>query len=215
LKDTFASRGLDISRPDGHVNKVVADGAVSFYIDHFVASRVSKLAYGTEVFIRFQPQNPDHILRSDKKFQDLTGDTVIDGLFSVILPKNTKVAESQEFRKGYRQQASNPANFRSILVDVMCYRGSVCLKESASNWFMDKDAAKFSTLCQVEADTSLVSVSPKLSRNQRSTYYEIEFDIILSLGLTELKAQVSWIENGIEKRSPAQVVYDPEVIIKD
>ncbi|KDR69801.1 hypothetical protein GALMADRAFT_145198 [Galerina marginata CBS 339.88] len=215
LKDTFASRGLNISRPDGHVNKVVADGAVSFYIDHFVASRVSKLAYGTEVYARFQPQNPDHILRSEKKFQDLTGDIVITGLFSTILPKNTKVAESQEFRKSYRQHAPDPSQFNSVEVDVMCYRGTVCLKEPAANWFMDKDSTMFSTLCRVEGDTSLVVVSPKVSRNRISTYYEIEFDIILSLGLTELKAQIAWIENGVEKRSPAQVVYDPEVVIRD
>jgi hypothetical protein len=61
----------------------------------------------------------------------------------------------------------------------------------------------YSTLCAVQADTSLLSASlePRWTRLEeviglpRSQYYRMEFDIILSFGLTELKAQVCWEEN--------------------
>jgi len=39
-------------------------------------------------------------------------------------------------------------------------------------------------------------------------YYQLHFNVILLFGLSELKAQISWMENGIEKRCPANVVYD-------
>jgi len=72
----------------------------------------------------------------------------------------------------------------------------------------------YSTLCRVEADTSRLSIPPKISKHHQMQYYEIKFEILLSLGLTELKAHICWQENGIEKRSPAQVVYDPDVLIR-
>jgi len=68
-------------------NKAVADGAISFFVDHFVAARVSKLAYGTSCMTRFQSNNAEHIARSAMKFRDLSGDWMVGGVFSVILPK--------------------------------------------------------------------------------------------------------------------------------
>jgi hypothetical protein len=62
----------------------------------------------------------------------------------------------------------------------------------------------FSTLCTIEADTSQISetLEPHRSRmalagRQRivQTYYRMQFDIILSFGLTELKAQIAWMED--------------------
>ena len=70
-----------------HRNKAVAEGAVSFYIDHFVAARVSKLSYGTDVSVPYQPFNPEHLARSYNKYENLSGKTMISGLFDVILPK--------------------------------------------------------------------------------------------------------------------------------
>lgn len=68
-------------------NKAVADGAVSFYLDHFVGARVSKHAYGVNCNRPFQPNNLEHISRSDRKYVDLDGDILLSGGFDVILPK--------------------------------------------------------------------------------------------------------------------------------
>ncbi|KAM6495193.1 hypothetical protein JOM56_009816 [Amanita muscaria] len=38
VKEGLHPFGISVFRPDGHLNKVVADGAVSFYIDHHVES---------------------------------------------------------------------------------------------------------------------------------------------------------------------------------
>ncbi|PPQ91319.1 hypothetical protein CVT25_006568 [Psilocybe cyanescens] len=74
----------------------------------------------------------------------------------------------------------------------------------------------YSTLCLVTADTSKLPMHPHFRCNSKSVYYQVLYDIILSFGLTELKAQIAWKDiNGIEQRSPAEVVYDPDELICD
>lgn len=61
----------------------------------------------------------------------------------------------------------------------------------------------YSKLCVVEADTTRLSrlLKPQQSvigrkKNKRiTTFFELNYDIILSFGLTELKAQIAWMEN--------------------
>jgi len=53
----------------------------------------------------------------------------------------------------------------------------------------------YSTLCYVEGDLSHVPKPGIYSRYIDDHYYKIEFDIILSFGLTELKAFIAWKEN--------------------
>lgn len=72
-------------------NKVVADGAVSFYIDHFVSARVSKLAYGVSIWEEYQPYNPEHRCREKNKFMTPGGCLGIGDIFSAILAKVTLV----------------------------------------------------------------------------------------------------------------------------
>ena len=67
-------------------NKAVADGAVSFCIDHYVTARVSKFALGINCYIPYDTKNPEHTSRSPDKFVGLDGNPKIDGLFSNILP---------------------------------------------------------------------------------------------------------------------------------
>lgn len=38
-------------------------------------------------------------------------------------------------------------------------------------------------------------------------FYRIDYDVVLLFGLTELKAQISWMENGVEMRTPASIAY--------
>jgi hypothetical protein len=56
-------------------------------------------------------------------------------------------------------------------------------------------AEKYFTLCTVHADTSTIAEALKPQRGQSGTYYRLDFEMILSFGLTELKAQIAWFEN--------------------
>jgi hypothetical protein len=55
----------------------------------------------------------------------------------------------------------------------------------------------YSTLCTVEADVSRLarSLTPQRRASDGRRYYVLNFDIVLSFGLTELTAQICWIED--------------------
>ena len=55
--------------------------------------------------------------------------------------------------------------------------------------------ALFSTLCYVEADVSHGFIRSGNAVGTGKPYHVVEVDVVLSLGLTELKASVSWTEN--------------------
>ena len=52
----------------------------------------------------------------------------------------------------------------------------------------------YSTLCIVKGDTTELckSLQPQV---EAATFYEINFEVVLALGLTELKAHIRWEEN--------------------
>ena len=138
-------------------NKAVADGAVSFYIDHFVSARVSKFAYGLEMYCEFDPLNNEHKRRENKTFKTPEGSLGIRGIFSVILPQvrdapaincidlnltlmfqNTKVLETEKFSKFYCKTASKKTSLESVNLTIFSYRG----KSTDSEQWMDKEECK-------------------------------------------------------------------------
>ena len=62
------------------------------------------------------------------------------------------------------------------------------------------------TLCTVFADTTAI----KKDRKQRgsSAFYTLDFRVVLQCGLTELKAQISWIEQVSAPLFPTSVDVD-------
>jgi len=87
--------------------------------------------------------------------------------------------------------------------------------------------ALYSQLCTIEVDLSHLKPSPKAVNASSSTYYKVDYELIMLFGGTELKAQLAWKENvsfafpfflgmtklingffkGVEKRSAAKIVY--------
>ena len=65
---------------------------------------------------------------------------------------------------------------------------------SPSEIYLETNADKFETLCCVEAELSAIPYRAKRTKS-KSTYYERKADVILLVGLTELKAQIGWIDS--------------------
>ncbi|KAF9465196.1 hypothetical protein BDZ94DRAFT_1307345 [Collybia nuda] len=211
LKDSLKPMGLTLCRPDSHVGKAVADGAVSFYLDHFVSSRVSKFSYGARCFRVYDPKNKEHVQRSSSAYVGIDGKKHIPNGFEVILDKNTQVSETKEFTKSYFILSSDRSALKRLSIPVLCYRGPGIPK------WLDVNPELYSTLCHVEADTTALSMTLTTQKkpNSRQIYYQLDYQVILSFGLTELKAQICWKAKGKEKRGPAIIVYEPDVAIHD
>ncbi|TFK20828.1 hypothetical protein FA15DRAFT_707733 [Coprinopsis marcescibilis] len=249
LKEDLSTLGLNVLRPDSHVNKAVADGALSYYLDHRVGSRVSRFTYGVNCHVPYNPHDEEHQLRSITSWFSPSGNRRLPGFFSVILPKNTQVSEMKEFRRSYFEESDYLSNFSCVSVALDCYRGKTgnpkwtdSSHPSLSHIFilpfpfysrqfyhrietvLTTDlippsvivlsfpdlTGNYSTLCKVEVDLSQMgkALGPHKGAGGHM-YYKADFDIVLLFGLTELKAQLSWKEKGVEKRSPARIVYEP------
>ncbi|EIW80615.1 hypothetical protein CONPUDRAFT_125441 [Coniophora puteana RWD-64-598 SS2] len=204
LQSRLAPTGVTLSRPDSHTNKAVADGAASFYIDHLVSSRAARFAYGVECFTVFEPYNSEHIKRQHTKCVAASGVVAVPHFFTSIVRKGTRVAEIQEFKHPYRKQDNELEGCKQIEGHILAYRGS----DADPRW-TDDDNASFTRLCTVRADTSELAKSLRPRTAPGRTYYELEFEVVLLFGLTELRAQISWRDSsGAQQRSPAVVVYD-------
>ncbi|KAF5354421.1 hypothetical protein D9758_010726 [Tetrapyrgos nigripes] len=201
LQQALVPLGMSLSRPDGHLNKAVPDGALSFHLDHFVSVRVSKYTYGTKISVKYDSTDPEHRRRSHFITTKPSGTKVLPSAFDEILAKDTRVHEVKEFSRNYRMEAASLELLKTVNADIISYRG----KYGTPEW-IDVEPHTFSTLCSVVVDAR------KAAKNQRTalsrSYYTVDFKVILLLGLTEMKAQISWIEDGMERRSPATVVYD-------
>jgi len=68
-------------------NKAVSDGAVSFYLDHHVRSRISKVCYGVKSVRAYNEWNPEHRERQHLQYRDAAGIIRIPNGFEAILPK--------------------------------------------------------------------------------------------------------------------------------
>ncbi|PFH47738.1 hypothetical protein AMATHDRAFT_151443 [Amanita thiersii Skay4041] len=194
LQDHFKKSGISMLRPDAYLNKAVAEGAVSYYLDHTVKHRVSKYDFGIPISEVYNPNNPDHLARQNYTFPVASGGRWISGAFSVILHKNTTVSEKTEYRQPYYVELStndvkSPWN---ETCSIQCYRG---LEDQAPEW-IDKAPNLFTYLCTVTADVSnlIRSLKPIVSSHGK-TYYVLNFSIVLLFGLTELYAEVAWTEN--------------------
>ncbi|KAM6497434.1 hypothetical protein JOM56_007907 [Amanita muscaria] len=209
LSSHFNTRGVSITRADTtHLNKAVADGAVSYYLDHYVSVRVSRYSYGIEIILPFDPMDPEHARHENTKFMYPNGKYYIPGTFSTILKKGTAVSEETEFRRPY-QPLFTPEDFSQwaeSITSLQCYRGEA---ENPPEW-IDTEPNSFHDACVIKADVANVKKCMSLEYNSltKKRYYKFDYEVVILFGLTELKAYVAWKENGIEKRSKAVIVYD-------
>ncbi|VDC07271.1 unnamed protein product [Peniophora sp. CBMAI 1063] len=209
LKTFLDEDGLKLYRPGSSPNKAVAEGAVSFYLDRFVSARVARFTYGTVVSV---PAYPFMLMPPTQKVRDrvmtmyrsMDGELWLPNAFREILTQGTAVSETQEFRKEISMfRLAGGQNGWKTDVDIVAYRGT------SPPMFVDEEQARFTTLCQVEAN--LKKAPRTQEQGPAGTYFLIEAIVVLSFGLTEFKAELAWTDkNGVEKRSPATIVYDPD-----
>ncbi|TRM63778.1 hypothetical protein BD626DRAFT_260775 [Schizophyllum amplum] len=205
LQETLAPLGFDVCRPDSHMNKAVADGGVLYVVDHHVSSRVARFTYGTIGRRVYQKKNKEHKQRNHKTCISADGVKRVNDSFISIIHAGAQVTETQEFKQSLAElyDESDDRDRYTTVSDIQVYRGHIERPE-----WTDVDSDNFGTLCTVSADvTAAVRKLAPRYRPDGGCYYQFDFDVVLLFGLTELKAQLSWMDNGVQKRTPAEVIY--------
>ncbi|KAH9917533.1 uncharacterized protein B0H18DRAFT_1214541 [Fomitopsis serialis] len=205
--------------PEHQTAKAVAEGALWFHLENYVSARVAKHIYGTDNHTGFQSSLSEHIERRHKSFVHSDGEVVIPDAFTKIISRGTLVTEEQEFRASFIWKRYLPIS--RIKTSILAYRGT-----SEDPRWVDKETDMFSTLCHIRAD--IPPTCWKSKTGKLGDYFSACCDVILLFGLTELKAQLCWVENGQEcrwarhhyslitvaqqsrYRSQAVIVYDDE-----
>ncbi|KAH6910170.1 hypothetical protein BKA70DRAFT_1147167 [Coprinopsis sp. MPI-PUGE-AT-0042] len=205
VKDAMQKDGLQVSRPDSHVNKAVSDGAAAFFLDHYVDSRICRAHYGTNCHIIYDDKDPEHVRRkSSVQAYPPTGVPCFAQTFNSILPKNEKVQEAKEYQCRFSLHNESPEALRQFATLVSCYRGK--LEEPI---WINEEKESYAIVGTIR--TQLDSVRIWYIETPAGWRYTCDFEVILLFGLTEeLKAQVAWIDElGLEKRGPAEVIFEP------
>ena len=118
--------------------------------------------------------------------------------------QGTKVLEDREIRSDFGITSKDTPSQRAFS-SITKYTGALAAPKWTDvepgrvfsfSWYLVKSAQspkdKFETLCHVEAD---ISRAPFISRRMtEGMSYRREYAVILLVGLTELKAQVSWVD---------------------
>ncbi|KAI6139333.1 hypothetical protein BKA82DRAFT_3988626 [Pisolithus tinctorius] len=106
LSKHMSSLGITFCRPDQHVNKAVADGAVSYYLDRLVSTRAARFTYGIPCDHTYISYDPEHASRS-------------------FFAKGTEVSEQQEFRHAFYREQADLSGCESIEDEIVAYRGTL------------------------------------------------------------------------------------------
>lgn len=65
----------------------MAEGAVSYYLNHWVKSRVSKYTFGVPCSVRFREEEEEHTRREHTTFLSPSGLRYLPGAFETILQR--------------------------------------------------------------------------------------------------------------------------------
>lgn len=137
IRSYFCQHLLMLNHISFRRNKAVADGAISFYLDHFVATRVAKYTYGTSCASAYNHFNLEHRKRSHKVTRSISGDKCLPCAFSSILKKVTdlfkeasfkgltfqgaRVSATQEFSTAMKFEMSQYSS--QLSSEISCYKG--------------------------------------------------------------------------------------------
>ncbi|KJA20609.1 hypothetical protein HYPSUDRAFT_1090755 [Hypholoma sublateritium FD-334 SS-4] len=185
---TEKGTSIDVVRPEEHIAKAVADGSMSFFLDHFVRTRVSKLAYGIAIRVPYNPSDPEHILRAQKiYYSEVTERRHLYGIFATILSKNVQVPEAQVYRRKFRRDSLSDLDIKKKLkYTILGYKGL-----DANPTWIDLARDDYPQLCTIEAELICIPIMTRHTFSGKQ-YYVIDFEILLFFGLTELNAQIAW-----------------------
>ena len=120
--------------------------------------------------------------------------------------QGTKILEDREVRHNFASTSEDtPPQY--VSPEVVKYTGALIAPEWQDveegralifPWCFVKSSEgqedKFETLCYIKADISTAPCIPKPAATGK-TYYKREYDMILLVGPTDLKAQVGWVDS--------------------
>ncbi|KAK6977910.1 hypothetical protein R3P38DRAFT_3120844 [Favolaschia claudopus] len=200
--------GIIVSRPDGPTTKAVANGALAWHLDSSVSSRIAKYHYGISVRVAVDEGDPEHRNAGRTRFTGLDGVHYVHGVWSGIVKKNEKIEATKEFSRHFNcDMKANTTEFDHTVTLYAYRRGTppTFMKFPGRHTLVPG----YDVVCTVTGDLRNCFHATGYKTSPSGTRYKnINFEVCLSLGETEITARLRWKENGHRIYGPATVAYD-------
>lgn len=201
---------IRVFRPEHLLGHAVSEGSISSYLNNQVIYRVAKFTYGVKCTREFEHNDPEHQRRRRSAFVNPSGKAFLPHGYQAILKKGMRVSRDREFSWVFVHESNRKEETTTAPCEIICYAG-----ELVNPQWTDVEPDKYKTLCTIRADVSNVPIFP-LKRSpihftpeeSARPFYRQKFWVVLSFGMTEMKAEVKWFEGNEERRSPAKVIYE-------
>ncbi|EEB90494.1 hypothetical protein MPER_11291 [Moniliophthora perniciosa FA553] len=146
--------------------------------------------YGVEYLREFNPEDSEHVMRKDRLTELPSGPRLLPDAFDCILARGVKVKESTVFTRKYCTELTSLSLLSVFEVEIWCYRGGDVIPK----WILRN---------HVRADLSPLSGSAEAKRGKHGrTYWNIVFSVEIHFGLTEFRARIKWVDNGVTQIWP-------------
>ncbi|KAJ8092572.1 hypothetical protein PM082_006897 [Marasmius tenuissimus] len=163
------SPAVKVFRPFTTLDRTTSEGAVGYYVDHIVSTRISRFTYGINCHIDFDPKNSQHVLRKMQVIRSDIGKLELHDSFHTILERvshessfeecqlihylwqGKRVTEETEIRKDYyiaRRDCDHP-ELNHIDQKILVYEGT----EDEPQWIDDGPRSQFRQVATLRADT--------------------------------------------------------------
>ncbi|KAG8922380.1 hypothetical protein FRC00_007507 [Tulasnella sp. 408] len=209
----IAGRGDDFEDESGLCNielgylnvdraKAVAHGGVAFYLDRNVTERTMRHTYGVTLRPSYNSSNTEHQARRDKLERDsISGITFVKGGFFALVKKGQVVKVDSVYREHAHSQACRTPETVTWFQSIKRYSGT---RDNIS--FVDMDPSAFEEIGWFRCEIPASAMTRRTG--QHGTYYDVEFDIVITLGTVEIKAHVEWEQNGEKQRTSANSMWE-------
>ncbi|QRV86967.1 heat shock protein 70 kDa 12A [Ceratobasidium sp. AG-Ba] len=201
----FGGSGCTITVANDSSSKAVADGAAIWFAKLSVGKRATRMQYGTDVCVRYDPTNPEH--QSRERFQGNDDIEKVKGKWSQITDKGVILDTGESISQIYHRKYPNAP--QAITIKDRIYAWTI--KDRApAEWLFDTSGSLtegFESVCEVQADlTDDLEKVLNVWTSPSGKYYTIQFELRLKFGGTELLACVAWECDGETHTSPATIV---------
>ncbi|KAH7325278.1 hypothetical protein B0J17DRAFT_681749 [Rhizoctonia solani] len=206
VEKEFKPRGIQVLFLDDVYGKAASDGSVIWHIKQRVVGRAARRAFGIKVMEPYNPNLPEHRHRSLVKLAN--GINHVSGKWSQIIGRGQMVDKQFSIRESYeRMYESSHPDLGQFTVALYAWSNEYSLPP---RWIVDPNdnvIDGFDQICFISANIN--SLQGALRKDQNAYQcWRLDFTLCIEFDGVELRAKIEWIEKGILRSGPAQVLSD-------
>ncbi|EUC56804.1 heat shock 70 kDa protein 12A, putative [Rhizoctonia solani AG-3 Rhs1AP] len=205
VENEFRPLGIQVLFLDDTYGKAASDGSIIWYIKQRVVGRAARRSFGLKIMEPYNPNLPEHRHRSLVKLAN--GINHVPGKWSQIIERGQMVDKAFSIKKSYERmyESSNP-DLGQFSVALYTWANESVPPE----WVLDPNdniIDGFEMICFISANIG--SLQGALRKDGHAgRCWKLDFTFCIDFDGVELRARIEWVEKGILRSGPAQVLSD-------